>query len=520
MNRAVLRPILATACACAFLLCGCTDMTPSSSEVSVSSESSASSSEAPQSSNILTIGYNPSNGWNPYVSPSILVVQNTGLIFEKLVEIAPDMSISYRIASAVECQGNQVTLHIRSGCSFADGTPITEADAAASIEAARSSELYAARFANVQRVTTEPGLVILTLAEPDSLFAYLCDIPVIKASETGSMSPTASGRYIYSESSQLVKNPHACFAEEDGPDTIQLTPVDSYEEMVSGLTVGSLNLYPTREVGDDSPSVTSSQTYYRTNNLIFLGINAKNAPEGSLLQTPAGRILLSKALDRRQLAAKSYYARAYAATGALNTFYPCAADQQSILPEAEYTPADVRAELENMGYILDPVSGYYQDANGQRLSLTLSVYSGSTYKKYAASLIQRQLGACGIEVLLDEVADFALWAEKVEQENFNLYIGEVKLYNNMDMSPFFSGGAASTGIVPNDALNAAYAAFKLDQNQAGAFESAFAAEMPYIPLLWRNGSLIHARTVSGLSPSVSNIFYSLAGLTVGSARNS
>lgn len=517
MKRPALR-LCALLCACALFFCGCGESPAASSPSSAPAQPTASPTPAqPAGPQLLTIGYNPSDGWNPYLSSSTLVAQNMGLLFEKLVEIGPDMSLSYRIATAVECVGTDVTIYVRGGCNFADGTPINEQDVAASIEAARTSEHYAGRFANVTSVKAIPGAVVLTLTAPDSLFAYLCDIPVLKASETGSMTPVSSGRYTYGSSAQLVKNPHCAFPD-NGPNQIQLVPVTSYEEMVSGLTVGSLNLYTARGVEDASPSVTSRQTYFRTNNLIFLGVNAAAAPADSLLARPEGRVLLSKALDRRQLAEKSYYSRAWPATGAINSFYPCVMAKQKILSEAELSNTEVKQQLEAMGYTLDTISGYYTDASGKRLTLKLAVYSGSTYKKYAAALIQRQLASCGIEIELVSVEDFDIWADKVGQGDFELYIGETKMYNNMDSTPFFEGGALSMGILQSEALRAAYDAFKLDQNAAGDYEAAFAAEMPFIPLLWRNGSLVHSREVSGLAPSLSNVFYSLSSLNIKQAQ--
>lgn len=47
---------------------------------------------------------------------------------------------------------------------------------------------------------------------------------------------------------------------------------------------------------------------------------------------------------------------------------------------------------------------------------------------------------------------------------------------------------------------------------AGAYEAAFAAEMPFVPLLWRNGTVVHTRSIEGLTSSLSNVFYSLGQL--------
>ena len=38
--------------------------------------------------------------------------------------------------------------------------------------------------------------------------------------------------------------------------------------------------------------------------------------------------------------------------------------------------------------------------------------------------------------------------------------------------------------------------------------------MPYIPLLWRYNTVISGIGVQGLTSSVSNVFYSVAGLSV------
>lgn len=463
----------------------------------------------------LVLGYSPGDGFNPLVANSTLVRQNAGLLYEKLVEIGPDMSIVYRLASSIDVLDLQAVIHIRGGATFADGTPLTAQDAAASLEAARVSPLYAGQLAGVTKVEVSGEAVVVSLAAPDSLFAYLCDIPVVKAGETAAQRPTPSGRYTFGEGDTLVANPRCAFAETGQPEEIELVPVSSYDEMVSGLTVGSLNLYQASELADLPSGVASEQSFYRTNNLIFLGVNgaaAQSGPLAPLLGTAAGRGLLSAALDRRQLAEKGYYSRAYPATGAINSFYPCVLAQQSILPEAQLTSDEAAQALEALGYQRGSLDGMFYTADGQALAVRLLVYGGSTYKRYTATLLESQLEALGVAVTVETADDFAVFTEKVASGDFDLYIGEVKLYNNMDMSPFFAEGGASAGIVQSEALAAAYDAFRRNMSAAGAFEQAFAAELPFIPLLWRSGTVIHTRNVQGLTSSISNVFYSLGQL--------
>ncbi len=131
-----------------------------------------------------------------------------------------------------------------------------------------------ARLANLENITVDGSSLTLTLSQPDSLFGYLCDLPVMKAEEVASTQPTASGRYTYGPDGTLVKNSRAPFPC-SGPDVIHTTEVNSYEEMVSGLSVGSLNLYAASDSTSGSTGYYGQEGYYKTNNLIFLGVNSR-----------------------------------------------------------------------------------------------------------------------------------------------------------------------------------------------------------------------------------------------------
>lgn len=491
---------------------------PASSAVPASTaapeESAASSAPLTQAEpGFLTLGTIPSEGFNPYLVNSQLVVQAASLLFEKLVEITPDMELEYRLAQAVECIGNQVVVHLRGGCFFADGSPIRPEDALASLNAARASACYGGRLAGIEEAKLENGALVLTLAQPDSLFAYLCDIPVLKESEVALAQPTASGRYTYGAEGELVRSNHAPFPQQ-GPDRILLAQVNGYDAMVSGLAVGALNLYAAADGADAVSSIASQQSFYRTNNLVFLGVNAAGEDEtkAPLLGTGRGRALLSRLIDRRSLAEKCFYGRAYPATGAINGFYPCVKGLGSIL--AEQDTAGAAGEFAALGYQLDPVSGYYQDAAGRPLRLRLLVYGGSTYKRYAASQLAEQLAAQGVYLETTVADDFGAYLEQIQSGQFDLYIGEVKLYNNMDIGPFLEGGAASVGIVQSEGLLQAWQEFRANLSAAGRFEEAFAAEMPYLPLVWGIGTVVSSRAVSGVSSSISNLFYSLEELAI------
>ena len=110
MGRFRARRFLAVLAALA--LTACSD-SAASQPAALSPASSADSSPAAVRAQSLTVGYTPSDGFNPYLSHSTLVMQNAGLLFEKLVEIGPDMELEYRVAESIECSGTSVVISPR-----------------------------------------------------------------------------------------------------------------------------------------------------------------------------------------------------------------------------------------------------------------------------------------------------------------------------------------------------------------------------------------------------------------------
>lgn len=74
------------------------------------------------------------------------------------------------------------------------------------------------------------------------------------------------------------------------------------------------------------------------------------------------------------------------------------------------------------------------------------------------------------------------------------------MYNNMDMDAFFGAGNARARVAPSDALLAAYDAMKADKTALAGFETAFAAEMPFVPLVYKTVLRLTVRIFRGLPP--------------------
>ena len=65
----------------------------------------------------------------------------------------------------------------------------------------------------------------------------------------------------------------------------------------------------------------------------------------------------------------------------------------------------------------------------------------------------------------------------VQDRQFELYIGEMKLYNNNDLSPFWTG-SAHYGLAVTPQLLDAYDRMRADSSAAPDFETVFAGRCP------------------------------------------
>ena len=481
----------------------------------------------------LTLPWYRNEGFNPYLTANSLTLQLADLLFEKLVVIDPAGELKYRAVCAVSTQGTDVILTVDRSFRYADGSNITAGDVAASLEAACSSQLYKNRFAHVQRITvSDDTTVTVQLREPDHLFAWLLDIPLMPMGQTAESTPLASGRYTYSAARDaLVPNPMCALA---APfDRIALWEMTGADALANSLNIGAISLYSSETEGLANRINSSRQAGYYTNTLVFLGFNSiayrswkyldetgaelwhtEATGSSPLLADARGRQAVEHLLDVPLLLEKVYYNQGHTATGFLNTVGP---EGGSGTLSATAKPEQTAALLEQLGYVRQ-LDGYYykydpENDEPARLELRLLVYSGSSYKRYLAQLIADALDTAGIYVSVIECDSMENYRQKLSLLDFDMYIGEIKLYNNMDMSAFLQeNGAANAGITVSDALVQTYAAWRAGEVPAAALEQALAAEMPWAPLLWRSGTLYYAKALEGFTPSASSVFYGMEQL--------
>ena len=176
------------------------------------------------------------------------------------------------------------------------------------------------------------------------------------------------------------------------------------------------------------------------------------------------------------------------------------------------TPRELaRAEelLAGMGLTQKDENGY-RLRNGQPVTLRLLVNSENACRNAAATLLAEQLRQLGVQVTV-ESQSFTQYQASLSRRDYDLYIGETRLMDNMDFSVLLSGGALSYSTPYIESLSELYGSYRSTGAGIGTFCEAFAEQSPFIPLVFRQGQVSFNRSFDAqIVATEQNLFYNLS----------
>ena len=390
------------------------------------------------------------------------------------------------------------TFTLRSGVTFSDGTPLTGSLAAAALNTARQAgSRYAQRLANVTAVTGDDTTLTVTLSRPNGALPLLLDIPI--ALGTGD-TPAGTGPYVLTgEGNDL----HLTAREgwwQDKPlpaHEIPLTAVTQSDALLSAFASGSVGLVDVDLMGTNALGYSGNyETWdYPSTALLYLAFNTRSG----LCRDARVRQALSRAIDRTPVVQVDY-AR-HGSPTALPVHPNSSLYDDGSAALLDYAPEEAVDTLNSLKVL------------GR--SLTLVVNSENAAKAAAAQRIAYQLESAGMEVTLEKLP-FEDYTAALAAGNFDLYLGEVVLTADFDLSPLLaSNGSLNYGRWQDgqaDLLLAEMAAADWDSRRdaAAALLAYLAREAPIAPIAFKTGSVLAQwGRLSGLAPLRGNVFNQL-----------
>ncbi len=487
-------------------LFGCRASDPAASSQPASSAASGKTAEeSEEQEHTLRLPYDSSDSLNPYAVKTVVNSALIPVIYDGLIRLDETFAPDPVIASSVTGSGTQYTAVLRDGVVFSDGTAVTADDIIYSYEKARTSSRYQSQLANIASVAASGNTVVFQLKEPDPLFANLLDFAIVKKNTGDEAIPVGSGRYMVQTSdsgAKLVYNTKHFRQKTPGQTEIPLTSMPDTEAMLSGIKSGSLSaVYSDLSQGELSTAGALSASV-DLGNMVYVGFHSGH----EFLNQPAVRQAIAAALDRGTIFYKGFGGRGKQASLPI---HPSIGARQGIEQELllQYDVEEANRLLDGAGYTEKDVSGF-RLKDGKQITVTILVNADNSHKKLCGSLIKDMLATVGIQSAVVEKG-YEEYLSDVRNENYDLYVGEMKLLPNMSLKPLLED-AAVLGGQRSEALMGAYRAWLDGTGSYRDFMTAFRNEMPFVPLLFRSGILIYNRNISGdVRVSASDAYYNL-----------
>ena len=414
------------------------------------------------------------------------------LVYEGLFELDEHFA-----PHGVLCSGQSVsedgltwTFTLRPGAVFSDGTPLTGWEVVSSLQTAMGANSpYSARLGNVRGVREGDGGVVISLLEPNGNLPALLDIPVVKE---GGGDPLGTGPYTLDrEGGLLRKNTDWWKGAALPAEEITLYDVRATDALVQAFDTREISLAATDLTGANALGFSGNYEVwdYPTRTMLYVGYNAANGP----CTDPALRRSLSAGFDRTTVARSLLSGHAQATA---LPFHPASASYHSTLDAG-------------MGYDPQPLS--------PGLTLNFIVNTDNSYKLAVARFLAQALTQAGAEVNLRELT-WEAYHTALTEGDFDLYLGQVRLTGDFDLSPLLRvGGKLNYGGYADpetEALLGTYLAANDTTRPAAAYDlgQKLGEMTPFSVLCFKNASLLtHWGKISGVKASQQNIFYGLEG---------
>ena len=500
------------------LNCGCKNKNSSG-------PSASSSKKSEETSVTAELLCNFSDSFDPFTAATELNRRLSKLLYDPLIKVDENFEPYYCLASSAEVKDKECTVKIKSAA-FTDGSNVTAEDIIYSYEAAKNSAAYGPQLYEVTGAkAASSDTVVFSLSRYDRYFVNLLDFPIIKKNSDKSadsdgviIPPVGSGRYKADTENMCFIQNEAYFGEKGEIKKIKLINTPDFESESHYVEIGACDIYYADLSDGNIVRMSGKRCDLNLNNLVYIGINGNN----EALKNSYLRYAISSAIDRKAVCSQSYYTNALPAKGFFHPDFESTKALQTI-----NFSSDLEITVENLakiGYNSLDESGYRVNSAGRHITLSLLVNSENASRKAAASQIADQLKEAGLEIKVIEKS-YAEYTADLAAGSFDLYLGEIKILKNMDLSPLvISGGSAAFGVVnpekpkeggedtdkPAVSIEDAYNGYFAGTYSAADLESILLTQMPQIPICYRNGILFFDSDIkSGVRATESDIYFSI-----------
>ncbi|MCM1364726.1 MAG: ABC transporter substrate-binding protein, partial [Ruminococcus sp.] len=453
------------------VFCSCRNEAVQTAELSeTSQEVTETTTDQSKNDRFITLGYYGHYTMNPFTTKSKTNKNVLSLVYDSLFKLNDSYDPQPIIADSYSVKGKTLTVKLKSDLHFSDGAALSAADVIYSFNQAKKSALYSSRLSNFKAAASDDGGVVFSLKSADIYAVNCLDFPVVRAGTAEDTLPVGSGRYIISKKGktyQLKANKEYNLSEEMEQQQINLLDINTTENELYLLQIGDLSfVYDDMSSDKERSKINANTIPIALNNLVFLGFNNQS----EVLDTNVKNAIAS-AIDKQTISGTAYDLLAKPCATPFNPDW----SEAEIFSRENITPDTIKSAelLEKSGYIFAYKNNKFRSKNFEFIELNLIVANDDSRKVECAKLIEQQLESVGISIKIEKL-DYEEYKTRLNNSDFDLYIGETKLKPNMDLSVFFSqNGAANYTIDSKSTVANAYSDFISGKIDISTFVQVF-----------------------------------------------
>lgn len=484
------------------LLSGCSEANPNATTGGgLSDDSETTSLEPIAQKQVGTFGlsYYPEYGLNPYDCYATTNRAMFSLLYECLFVVsngfAPEPVLCKSFS--VSTDGLTYTFTLQPNVLFSDGSAMTADDVVNSINVARGSNLFRSRLAHVISCSGADGVVTILLDTPYENLPLMLDVPIVKQGTAKSERPIGTGPYkLYG--SKLVYNTSWW------QDTKRIM---EYKEINLSAASGTDDVRDQFEFGGTDlvycdPNAAASAGYrcdyeaweVPTTVMDFIGFNLK---EGWFTNAEL-RKAVTYALDRTTYCNEIYGGFAKA------TSIPCSPASpmydETLDEQYDYAPEKFREAVQSSGVTTATEFAEYTGS--------ILVNSEDPARVEVAQRIADVLNEAGVRVEVHKYSR-SNFSYMVQQGDYDMYLGQVRLTANFDLTAFFSQyGYMNPGeMTTDDALLSMCTQALANSGNFSALCAQVVQRAQICPIAFRSYAIYVSRgMISAIEPGVDYVF--------------
>lgn len=520
----------------------------------ISSTSSLQQTQVDKSaSDTIRLLYSSKDSLDPYICVTEQNADLAQLIFEPLLIVNNNYEIENRLAKSVNLVDTICTINLINA-KFSDGSNVTAEDVVFSFNKAKKS--VTTRHANALKYATSAiaensSTVKITLKRKDPYFINLLTFPILKKgsdelkdTDNQALVPIGAGQYVFDNQTATLTQNQYFYGKKSVIKKIITVDCPDNESVNQAITAGMVDHYFSDLSENSIPKMNGNTVSVPQNRIVFLGINSKQ-PQ---LSNSLFRQAISSAISRNEICSSAYYNNATPALGPFPSLWKPTEGLLTI--QSDFNTEIAKNNIELAGFTKKNKDGFYLLKNNNPITFSLLVNSSNNSRVLAANIIAKRLANVGIKINVNSVSNNKYYS-LLRANQFDLYLGEIRYEDNMDIQGLISLNSASALLpnanqsnivstssnIKNEASTSS--SFTNSSNQASVEEilnpgeitltsleaykgfyngdynlkdliTVFNAELPIIPICFKNGMVIYSdRFGNGISPSTTELFHGI-----------